>query len=809
MQPDPPQADPRSDAELISSARLGDTSAFGALYERHAPAVTSVARYYARDNFTADDLVSEAFERTMAVLRRGGGPDVFFRAYVYTVVRRLAYDQSERATKIRVTDDFSAFELTDEVIDPAVNSFEGRVVTGAFASLPERWQAVLWYLEVEGIAPPVVAPLLGLTANGVSALAYRAREGLRQAYLQMHVTSTAVKPDCEPVRRKLGAYSRDDASSRDTTKIDSHLVDCDDCSAIVAELRDVSHGMRGIIAPFVLGGVAAAGLGFSSAPLRAAAATSVAVPTHPGRAGGGIGTLVSVAAIAAAAIVGAAALTGGQQLQAGLVAEQNPVGVVETPAVAPPARPSLPETRRPFPSPTKTVAPTRPPVAATPVRPSPPSAPAPGTTVSPPASPSTLTIPAGVPTLTIRMDEVGSLVLGRDGMVGAIVSNTGAVPASDVTVITTLPTGVTLDPSRSITGADVWLCNGGTEVISCVAPMIAVAQSISLYLPVSVAAGADMAAVPSVTVSGSGAATVTAQSASSVVASGLGTRFLVDGTYAVTQSGASFLSCDSSVLGCLAARQRLGRNISNDDYPMIAVNDVGFGAVSSATMLDLPAGATITNAGLYWSGLSSTSDIALEQALRLRGPRGSIADITADRVDHVGLSRGPTYQSFADVTDLVRGDGAGIWTASGADVSQTIGSYAGWALVVVYHAPSLASGRVAVFDGFQKVGDDSVRFEVAGLANSVAELGLVAWEGDAAITGDAIELDSVVLTRSHVGADSRNSMDSTAQGSTAANTFGVDVGSFLPIVLTKQQIPLVALTVGDHYVIGVVTVSSR
>jgi hypothetical protein len=40
--------------------------------------------------------------------------------------------------------------------------------------------------------------LLGLSANSVAALAYRAREGLRQAYLQMHL-SGAVRDECRPV----------------------------------------------------------------------------------------------------------------------------------------------------------------------------------------------------------------------------------------------------------------------------------------------------------------------------------------------------------------------------------------------------------------------------------------------------------------------------------------------------------------------------------------------------------------------------------------------------------------------------------
>jgi len=39
---------------------------------------------------------------------------------------------------------------------------------------------VLWHTEIEGARPAEVAALLGLTANGVAALAYRAPEGLRQ-----------------------------------------------------------------------------------------------------------------------------------------------------------------------------------------------------------------------------------------------------------------------------------------------------------------------------------------------------------------------------------------------------------------------------------------------------------------------------------------------------------------------------------------------------------------------------------------------------------------------------------------------------
>lgn len=807
MQPDLPLGDPRSDAELISSARLGDPSAFGVLYARHAPAVTSMARYYARDDFTADDLVSEAFERTMTVLRGGGGPDVSFRAYIYTVVRRLAYEQTEKAAKTRVTDDFSAFEMPDEIIDPAVSSFEGRVVTGAFATLPERWQAVLWYIEVEGMSPLQVAPMLGLTANGVSALAYRAREGLRQAYLQLHVTSTEAKPDCEPHRGKLGTYARNDVSARDKTRIENHLSTCDDCTAIVAELQDVGHGMRVIIAPLVLGGVAATGLGFASAPSSASAA-AIATPRGLGRWGKSVAAVAAVAALAILTTAVAVALSGGSP----------PAGDVAAAPVSAPSPASVPE---------HTVKPTSAPTASpTPPAPSPTSSPRTSPPpVKPPVTPPTPTVtppPTVVepPTITVTMDEVGNLVSGRDGMVGATLTNSGAVPATTPSLTVTLPAGVVLDAARSITyiGGGTWACEPVPTGVSCTAPLLPAGQSAAVLLPVTVSQDADTTTVPSVTAAAARATPITASALSPVTTVGLGTRFLIDGAYGVTQSGASFLTCDIVVAGCPGAQQRISVNpdapgeawsLNNDSYPMVPVDEAGIGAPSSIATVDVPTGSTIAFAGLYWSGLTSTGDAAIEGSLQLRDPAGTTNSITATRVDHAPMSFGTTYQSYADVTSVVQSGGGGAWTASGADVNPIAASYAGWALVVVYSDPTLTPGRVTVFDGFQKVGDSSVTFGIAGNANTTAEIGMVSWEGDAGISGDFVTLDDAVLTRTHAWADPANSIDSTAHGTSVVNTFGVDVGAFLPATLTNQKGLITAGTAGDNYIVGVVTVSSR
>ncbi|NED91387.1 sigma-70 family RNA polymerase sigma factor, partial [Streptomyces sp. SID11233] len=79
----------------------------------------------------------------------------------------------------------------------AMHEAEQSMAVRAFRSLPERWQAVLWHTEVENESPSEIAVLFGLDANGTRVLASRAREGLKQAYLQAHVSAArTASEDC-------------------------------------------------------------------------------------------------------------------------------------------------------------------------------------------------------------------------------------------------------------------------------------------------------------------------------------------------------------------------------------------------------------------------------------------------------------------------------------------------------------------------------------------------------------------------------------------------------------------------------------
>jgi transcriptional regulator len=98
---------------------------------------------------------------------------------------------------------------------------------------------VLWHTEIAGLSPAAVAPILGLTPNGVSALAYRAREGLRQAYLQVYLAET-IKQRCRATTDRLGAWTRDGLSKREKAQVEAHLNECVDCLALAAELAELN-----------------------------------------------------------------------------------------------------------------------------------------------------------------------------------------------------------------------------------------------------------------------------------------------------------------------------------------------------------------------------------------------------------------------------------------------------------------------------------------------------------------------------------------------------------------------------------------
>ncbi|MFF3425705.1 RNA polymerase sigma factor [Streptomyces sp. NPDC002602] len=239
-----------SDRELIRRIRRSrardalDTEAFELLYRRHRPAALACARACSRAPQDVEDLVSEAFLRTLQAVRSGSGPRDHWRPYLLTVVRHTAVEWRAGDERVILTPDVESWcRPASSGDDPQRRLVEGenrRLAARSFRTLPERWKAVLWHTLVEDDCPHQVPVLLGITQSAVTSLAFRAREGLREAYLGAHV-DPADDARCRYFATLLGAAVRRRGISR---RLARHLSSCGSCSRAYLELTDLNTALR-------------------------------------------------------------------------------------------------------------------------------------------------------------------------------------------------------------------------------------------------------------------------------------------------------------------------------------------------------------------------------------------------------------------------------------------------------------------------------------------------------------------------------------------------------------------------------------
>lgn len=241
-----------SDDELVARARSGDRRAFGTLYLRHHDAAWRIALAAAGSPEDAEDAVAEGFAKVFAALPRMVDRDLSFRPYLVACVRNSALDRHRRGRKVdlreSVPDAPIPLEDPDEIV---LADLERSLVGDALRTLPERWRTVLWLTEVEGMTPTEVSSVMGIKPNAVASLAYRAREGLREAYLQAHLRAEA-RAGCRYTVDRLGSYVRGELPERERARSQAHLDHCVVCKQRRDELADVNAGLLRSLAPVPL-----------------------------------------------------------------------------------------------------------------------------------------------------------------------------------------------------------------------------------------------------------------------------------------------------------------------------------------------------------------------------------------------------------------------------------------------------------------------------------------------------------------------------------------------------------------------------
>jgi uncharacterized repeat protein (TIGR01451 family) len=298
--------------------------------------------------------------------------------------------------------------------------------------------------------------------------------------------------------------------------------------------------------------------------------------------------------------------------------------------------------------------------------------------------------------------------------------------------------------------------------------------------------------------------------------------------------GNTLLTCSTAtaVLGtatCLSGRAgtaTVAADNNNNNHAManVVADPLAPGLNSSTAGLQIPSGATVLWAGLYWGANSpATTPTDLRKQISFKTPAAGYQTLVADTF----TANASNYHAGKTITSLVTAGGSGNYTAANINVSLSAGSYAGWSLVVVYQLNTDQFRNLTVFDGYNTVSNNSIIIPVSGFLTPSsgivgARIGIVAYEGDLGTTGDRLQINTTDLGDtlnpfSATTAANRNPFNSTITrlGTRISDKspdyvnqmgFDIDVMSANGILANNATSANVVLgSTGDAYYPGVIT----
>lgn len=171
------------DAVLARRAGLGDRHAFGAIVDRHGPALYRYARRMLDDPRDTEDCVQEAFAAAWTSLPHFEGRSTV-RTWLFAVtahkVRTLQRRRSRTALPLPYVPDE---EIDPRAIDPqrwAEGTDLMQALHAALRELPPGPRSTWLLREVEGLSYDQIAEVSGTTTSTVRGQLHRARAHLIQ-----------------------------------------------------------------------------------------------------------------------------------------------------------------------------------------------------------------------------------------------------------------------------------------------------------------------------------------------------------------------------------------------------------------------------------------------------------------------------------------------------------------------------------------------------------------------------------------------------------------------------------------------------
>jgi len=214
---------------------------------------------------------------------------------------------------------------------------------------------------------------------------------------------------------------------------------------------------------------------------------------------------------------------------------------------------------------------------------------------------------------------------------------------------------------------------------------------------------------------------------------------------------------------------------------------------STASLSNLPSGATVQKAYLYWAGSGKNID----NQITFDG-----TSLTADKTYTSSMFVSDPYygdddyyhfQGVKDVTNIIDQKGNGSYQFGDLAVDNTNndafycdfqGVLSGWSLVVIYDDPTLENNKIntiKLYEGLESSRNQTINYTLDGIkvaTDPIAKFSMLLWEGDLSL-GDANESFSFNgNTLSDIYNPLENQFNSSINTNQASDVYGVDFDTF-------------------------------
>ena len=246
-----------------------------------------------------------------------------------------------------------------------------------------------------------------------------------------------------------------------------------------------------------------------------------------------------------------------------------------------------------------------------------------------------------------------------------------------------------------------------------------------------------------------------------------------------------------------------------------ADNDTDACAVANSSSANLiaaiPGTATIRKAYLYWAHSSSTMD-------------GTVTFEGQTVYANVAYNAyGATYWSYlSDVTSILNGIGnpsTNTYDFADLTIDNTSscgsqGVLGGWALIVYYDDPTLPAASINLYQGFQRLRNDSDSFTLDSfyaIAGTGAKATFLSWEGDSTLSGasESLSITNQAATNFVLSGDGGQTGDNAYNSTIYDNTQGPAYNDATPYGLDLDTYGISSyISPGDSQVTANVSVAN-